>query len=158
MFPKPGSTCARLNEVFARSWAPDARGREAFRNENLAALRDGIAEARGKAVGLVMVWDPLQCRVNHLSEGMTLPLGVTVEEVARPVDAHGAETFRHVRESRGVTPDRESVIARDLRGDGCARRRETEPVLGSRSRSCRSSPRSAPWALSWSNGHEQRAR
>ena len=44
--------------------------------------------------------------------------------------AHGAETFRHVRESRGVTPDRESVIARDLRGDGCARRRGTEPVLG----------------------------
>ena len=84
MFPKPGSTCARLNEVFARSWAPDAReDAEAFRNENLAALRDGIAEARGKAVGLVMVWDPLQCRVNHLSEGMTLPLGVTVEEVAR---------------------------------------------------------------------------
>lgn len=84
MFPKPGSACARLNEVFARSWAPDAReDAEAFANESLAALRDGIAEARGKAAGLVMVWDPLQCRVNHLADGMTLPLGVTVEEVAR---------------------------------------------------------------------------
>jgi len=84
MFPKPGSACARLNEVFARSWAPDAReDAEAFANKNLAVLRDGIAEARGKAAGLVMVWDPLQCRVNHLADGMTLPLGVTVEEVAR---------------------------------------------------------------------------
>ena len=72
MFPKPGSTCARLNEVFARSWAPDARGRRGVSERKSAALRDGIAEARGKAVGLVMVWDPLQCRVNHLSEGMTL--------------------------------------------------------------------------------------
>jgi len=84
MFPKPGSACARLNEVFARSWAPDAReDAEAFANKSLATLRDGIAEARGKAAGLVMVWDPLQCRVNHLADGMTLPLGVTVEEVAR---------------------------------------------------------------------------
>jgi hypothetical protein len=81
MFPKPGSACARLSAFFAESWAPEVgEGLRAFsEREGLTRLKDAITAERGKEAGVVMVWDPLQCRVNH---GMELPSGVSAEDVA----------------------------------------------------------------------------
>ena len=81
MFPKPGSACERLNVLFKEAYEPAERAsREAFADApHLARIRDGMEAQRNTRVGLTMVWDPLQCRVNH---GMALPEGVRESDVA----------------------------------------------------------------------------
>ena len=81
MFPKPGSACERLSVLFKEAYEPaEHASREAFANApHLARIRDGMEAQRNTRAGLTMVWDPLQCRVNH---GMALPEGVRESDVA----------------------------------------------------------------------------
>ena len=76
MFPKPGSACDRLSEVFRGAMA--SNDEKFTHDETLARLRESIETAREKKAGLLEVWDPLQCRINH---DLPLPRGVTKDQV-----------------------------------------------------------------------------